>query len=78
MADRLKFNFVKLGKMVQRGECWVDVKDPTDHEEIARALQDRSFVRYCVDDQEWEDEQFTFFPSQDNDPTPTLPIKKVA
>lgn len=78
MADRLKFNFVKLGKLIQRGECWVDVKDPTDHKEIAKALEQQNFVRFCVDDQEWEDGQFAFFPAQDNDPTPTIPMKKVA
>ena len=76
MADRLKFSFVKLGKIVQKGEVWIDVENPIDHKEIVKKLEAREFARYCIDDQEWDKEEYTFFPSQE--PSPPKKPRKVS
>lgn len=55
MADRLKFAFVRQGKLLQAGIAEVDVLDPTDSKEIADKLRSLDFASFRVTQEEFEE-----------------------
>jgi hypothetical protein len=63
---RLRFQFLKIAKIGQTGECTVDVDDPTDSEAIAEKLRGQEFSRFLVKGEGFTDEEWSFQPLFDD------------
>lgn len=68
MADRLRFKFVRTGKLVQYGEVAVDVADASDPTVIADKLNERTFAEYLVQTLDVDDDEWRFVPIDDTAP----------
>lgn len=62
MADRLKFAYTRSCNLKETGFIHVDVKDPTDLEEIVTLLKARKFAEFLPVEQAYEDDDFKFTP----------------
>lgn len=64
MAERLQFKYIRQGVFAEVGECYVDVEDPTDNEEIAEKLKGRTFSRIVAQVRDTDKEDWSFAPAQ--------------
>ena len=62
MADRLKFAFIRQGKLLQVGIASVDVLDPYDAEEIGDKLRNLDFASFVVTQEDIEEPSYSFQP----------------
>lgn len=62
MADRLKFAFVRQGKLLQVGIASIDVLDPTDPEEIGEKLRTLDFASFVVTQEDIDEPSYSFQP----------------
>ena len=62
MADRLKFAFVRQGKLLQVGIASIDVLDPTDANEIGEKLRAQDFASFVVTQEDLEEPSWSYQP----------------
>lgn len=68
MADRLKFAFVRQGKLLQVGIASIDVFDPTDPNEIGEKLRAQDFASFVVTQEDIEEPSWSYQPYIEEEP----------
>ncbi len=65
MADRLKFKYIRVKKVLEIGDCTVDVLDPSNSDEIAFKLEARDFASFLPRAIEIQEDSWSFQPKDD-------------
>lgn len=66
MADRLRFQYIRISKLAQVGEIAIDVLNPTDTDEIMAKLKERDFVEMLPIAEEHSEEDWSYRPIPDD------------